>query len=285
VSGYEGLADLAQDAPPCAWALAYATADCDIFPCAPNKHPLTPNGYLDATRHPRIIKAWWTRWPCADPALAVPGRIVVVDIDRRSHRDGFRDFARLTGCDPLSVETPIATTVSGGLHLYYAAARPYKNMVAIDGTSIDTRSLGGYAILPTGSNGRRWLTSLSTPLAPAPGWLDTATRQERPNSLFHRPAPPASPPASPSKGSLFGRTLLVRAVRLIMTAPQGAQEETRHRQAYFVGTLIAAGAVNYEVAYRALVAAANAMPAYGRPWRDLDEKVAASLARGMGQGP
>ena len=70
-----------------------------------------------------------------------------------------------------------------------------------------------------------------------------------------------------------------------MTAPQGAQEETRHRQAFFIGTLIAAGAVDYDVAYQALVAAANAMPAHGRPWRNLDKKVAASLARGMEQGP
>ena len=77
----------------------------------------------------------------------------------------------------------------------------------------------------------------------------------------------------------------MRAVRLIMTAPPGAQEETRHRQSYFIGTLIAAGAVDYDVAYQALVAAAAAMPAYGKPWRNLDEKVAASLARGMGQGP
>ena len=140
-------------------------------------------------------------------------------------------------------------------------------------------------LLPVGGNGRRWLRKLSTtPLQPAPDWLDCATKQDRSASLFHRRTPEASPPASPSKGSLFGRTFLVRAVRMIMTAPQGAQEETRHRQAYFIGTLIAAGGIDYDVAYQALVAAANAMPAYGKPWRNLEAKVAASLARGMREG-
>ena len=71
---------------------------------------------------------------------------------------------------------------------------------------------------------------------------------------------------------------------LRMTAPQGAQEETRHRQAFLIGTLIAAGAIDYDVAHPALVAAAKEMPAYGKPWRNLEAKVAASLERGMREG-
>ncbi len=268
---------------PIDWALAYISHEFDIFPAAPSKHPLTPHGVKDATRDPDIIKARWRRWPFADPALAVPPNIVVADLDRKNGRDGFKDFERLAGCRPADVGTPIATTPSGGLHLYFSAEKPYKNAVAIDGTGVDTRAAGGYVILPAGGNGREWLRDLSTPLAPAPDWLDAAAKRETPNSLFHRPAPSASA-TSRSDGGLVGRPLLVRAVRLIMTAPQGAQEETRHRQAFFVGTLIAAGVVDYDVAYHALVAAANAMPAHDKPWRNLDQKVAASLARGMRAG-
>jgi hypothetical protein len=176
----------------------------------------------------------------------------------------------------------MATTPSGGLQLVYdAAGKTYRNRVAINGAGIDARSKGDYVVLPAAGNGRKWLRNLSsTPLQPAPGWLDAAAKQEPPNNLFHRPAS-----TSRSDGGLVGRSLLVRAVRLIMTAPQGAQEETRHRQSYFVGALIADGALDYEIAHRALVAAANAMPAHGKPWRNLEQKIAASLARGMERGP
>ena len=265
---------------PVEWALAYAAAGYDVFPCGADKHPLASNGYLDATRDPDIIQAWWTRWPYAEPALAVPSNIVVADLDRKNHKDGIRDFESLHGCDPLSVETPIATTPSGGLHLYFAAAKPYANKVALNGTGIDTRSRGGSVGLPSTGNGRKWIRRLSaTPLQPAPDWLDCATKQNPSASLLMRPAPLPG-----SNGGLFGRTFLVRAVRLIMTAPPGAQEDTRHRQSFLIGTLIAAGVVDYDVAFQSLVAAANAMPAHGKPWRNLDERIAASLARGMEQG-
>jgi bifunctional DNA primase/polymerase-like protein len=284
VSEDRSSAGFGQGASPIEWALAYASHGLDVFPCAANEHPLTPNGFLNATRDPGTLKTLWRRWPCAEPALAVPGFMVVVDLDRKNRKDGFQDFERLDGRDPLSVETPTATTPGGGLHLYFSAAKPYKNTVAIGGTGIDTRSEGGYVILPCRDNGRRWLRRLSaTALAPAPDWLDCAAKQETSNSLFPRRTPAAPPPSSTLNGGLIGRPFLVRAVRLIMTAPQGAQEETRHRQAYFMGSLIAGGALDYEIAYRALVAAANAMPAHGKPWRNLEQKIAASLARGMEQ--
>ena len=270
---------------PLAYTLAYASEGLDVFPCAADKRPLTPNGFKDATTNPEIIRACWARWPFADPAWALPPDIVVADLDEKHGKHGVADFIRLESHDPRDVTTPIATTPSGGLQLFYASAgKAYRNKVAIDRTGIDTRTAGGYVVLPAGGNGRGWFRDLSTPLAPAPGWLDAAEKRETPNNLFHRPAT-AMRSCDNLNSGLIGRPLLVRAVRLIMTAPPGAQEETRHRQSYFIGTLIAAGAVDYDVAYRALVAAANAMPAYGRPWRDLEEKVAASLARGMGQSP
>ena len=118
-----GSAHVLQGVSPVDWALAYAAHGLEVFPCAADKRPLTPNGFLDASRDPDIIKTWWRRWPCAEPALAVPGHFVVVDIDRKNHKDGFRDFEALDGRDPRRVETPIATTPGGGLHLYFSAAK------------------------------------------------------------------------------------------------------------------------------------------------------------------
>ena len=279
----KGSIALSQGASPVEWAVAYASHGLDVFPCAANKVPLTPNGFLDATRDPDRITAWWARWPCAEPALAVPGRIVVVDLDRRDRKDGFQDFERLDGRDPLSIETPIATTPGGGLHLFYAAAKPYKNAVAIGGTGIDTRTAGGYVVLPAGGNGRRWLRRLSTtPLQPAPGWLDCAARQEPPTSLPARPPPLEARPAGPL--STIARELLQRAVARILGAPQGEQEDTRHRQCFWVGCLIADGVLDYTIASRALITAAKLMAAHAEPWRNLEEKVQASIERGMQTG-
>jgi Bifunctional DNA primase/polymerase, N-terminal len=265
------------------WAVAYAAHGLDVFPCAANKVPLTPNGFLDATRDPGTIQVWWARWQCAEPALAVPGRIVVVDIDRKNRKDGFRDFERLDGRDPLSVETPIATTPSGGLHLYFMASKPYRNAVAIDGTGIDTRTTGGYVILPTGGNGRRWLRRLSTtPMRLSPGWLDCVARQEPPAGLSARPSPLEAGPAGPL--STIARELLQKAIARILNAPQGEQEDTRHRQCFWVGCLIADGVLDYAIASRALVTAAKLMADHAEPWRNLEEKVQASIERGMEKG-
>jgi len=64
-------------------ALAYANRHGKlVFPCHANKHPLTANGYKDASRDPAIIGGWWDRNP--DALIGLPtGRIngtIVLDI-------------------------------------------------------------------------------------------------------------------------------------------------------------------------------------------------------------
>jgi hypothetical protein len=253
------------------WALAYARHGLDLIPCRAEKSPLTLNGRKDATCNLTIVEDWWTRWPFADPAWALPATVVVVDIDIKNGRNGYRDFKRMSGCDPHAVETPATSTPSSGLQLFFAAAKPYRNRVSIGGGGIDTRTLGGYVVLPGASNGRQWLKPLrGIPMAPAPGWLDCAPRQARAAALFRRPRER-------------------REARWRWTAPAprssplrtGAQDDTRHRACFRIGTLIAHGDLDYETALNTLIAATRAMPAYRKPWRDLDERIEASIARGM----
>ncbi|HEY4808728.1 MAG TPA: bifunctional DNA primase/polymerase [Roseiarcus sp.] len=260
-------------AQPVSWALAYARHDLNIFPCAPNKQPLTANGFKDATYNLAVIEDWWRRWPHADPAWALPSTVVVVDIDIKNGRNGYRDFERLNGCDPHAVETPTASTPSGGLQLFFAASRPYRNRVAIDGTGLDTRTTGGYCVLPGPDNGRRWLKPLrGAPMAEAPAWLDCAPRQAPAAAIFRRP-----------RGRGEARVALQRACAKIAAAPDGAQDATRHRECFRIGTLIAHGDLDYGTALSALIAASRSMPAYRKPWRDFEERVEASIARGMGR--
>ena len=103
--------------------------------------------------------------------------MVVVDIDMKHGKNGYVDFKDRAGCDPQDVVTPMATTPSGGLHLFYAATKPYKNAVAIDGTGIDIRAEGGYVVLPAARQRPRMAAPLigwtARPLMPAPAWLDS----------------------------------------------------------------------------------------------------------------
>lgn len=264
-----------------AWARAYTSFRSPAFPeglpllvVNAAKVPLTRRGVYDATTDLRIIANWLERWPDAELALAVPPTVVVLDLDRKHGEDGYRDFERFDGRDPLLVETPQALSPSGGAHLIFSAAQAYPNRIKIKGTGVDIRSKAGYVVLPGPGNGRRWLKRLSTtPLAPAPPWLADAVQADRPVLDLH--------PVASRQEAL---AVLTWAVARIVGAPAGEQENIRHRQCFKIGTLIAEGVMDYAIARQALITAAEAMPAYGAPWRDLEAKVEASLERGMREG-
>ena len=140
-----------------AWALRYGEAGLRIFPVNARGAPLTLHGFKDASSDPEVISAWRRKRAHCDFGWAVPADIIAVDLDMKHGKNGFRDFRDRAGCDPRDVPTPQATTPSGGMHLFYKATKPYKNAVAIDGTGIDTRTEGGYVVLPLPCNGREWL--------------------------------------------------------------------------------------------------------------------------------
>ena len=117
---------------------AYAHDGFRMFPCRADKKPLVPHWRDYATCDDAIIELWLRRWPYADWAWAVAATVVVVDIDVKGGKNGYRDFERLEGHDPRTVETAAATTPSGGMMLFYAAAKLYKNRVAIGGNGTST---------------------------------------------------------------------------------------------------------------------------------------------------
>jgi hypothetical protein len=225
-----------------AWAMHYAVAGLLIFPVNANKKPLTTHGFKDATSDPAAIEAWREKWAHCEFGWAAPAG-VVVDVDIKHGKNGYADFKRLAGCDPRDVLTPQATTPSGGLQVFYAASKPYKNAVAIDGTGIDTRAEGGYVVLPLPGNGREWLRPLigadgaTEPLLPAPAWLDAALRKApSPRApLILAPRSALAPPSSDSWAQKKALAQLARACAKIAAAPCGAQDATRHAQCFYIG--------------------------------------------------
>ena len=275
-----------------ALALRYADAGMKIFPVNAAKKPLVDHWPVSASSDPAVIEACLRKWAHCEFAWALPANVVVVDLDEKNGKHGYADFKSLAGCDPRDVMTPSASTPTGGLHLVYAALRPYKNAApAIAGTGIDTRSIGGYVVLPLPGNGRQWLRQLigadgaMAPLLPAPAWLDCAVRttpQAR-ASLILAPRAALVPPSSDSQAQRGARAKLAQACARIAAAPCGAQDATRHAQCFYIGGLVARGDLGYEEAFVGLLVAARAMPAYREPWRDLETRVARSLEAGIGR--
>jgi hypothetical protein len=217
---------------PLAWAIAYAAAGVSVFPVTAGRTPLTPHGFHNATTDAATIKGWWARHPYADAAWGLAASVVVVDLDAKSGRDGKRDFEAIEGKPPDAVETPIATTPTGGLHLYFGAGdrRLRQFSGAIPGhPGIDTRVGGkGFAILPGAGNGRAWLRPLSTPLAPAPAWL--------PDEKEDRGAAPA--PAQP-RASPFTRYGADTRVRRIALRVERAVEGERNSVTFWAACRLA----------------------------------------------
>jgi hypothetical protein len=265
-----------------AWARAYVTFRSPAIPSgmelfiadSETRKPLTLHGCHDGTTDLATIARGLMRHPEAELAWKAPPTVVVTDLGEKNGKHGIADFKRYDGRDPRDVETPHASIPTGGGHLLWSASRLYPNVVGIEGSGIDLRSRGGYVILPCANNGRHWDKRLSTtPIAPAPAWLSRALRKDQPATSF-----------KPIESRTEALWVLRRAVVMIISGPHGQQENVRHRQCFCVGVLIAKGALDYATACRALIAAANEMPVYGDPWRDLEEKVRASIVRGMDRG-
>jgi hypothetical protein len=144
-----------------AWASAYISFRAPAFPDglpifpvdAGTRRPLTVHGAYDATSDFAVISAKLRNCPTADLALHVPASALVVDLDVKGNKRGLADFERFDGRDPTAVETPQASSPSGGLHLIFSASQPYPNAVAIKGTGVDLRWRGGYVVLPGDGNG------------------------------------------------------------------------------------------------------------------------------------
>jgi hypothetical protein len=263
------------------WARGYAALNLQIFPVNARKTPLCPHGSKDATSELVVIAGWIQRFPYCDWGVALTASDVVVDLDVKLGRNGYRDFERLDGRSPYDVLTPRATTPSGGAHLYFRALKPYKNAVGILGTGIDVRTAGGYVILPgppgPGGNGRVWEESFNTPMADAPVWLDCAIRRDSP-ALSSTLSPPQPPPDSKTRA--LALTTLQLACRKIVAARRGTRDNIRHVQCFFIGGLIGGGALDEATALHSLLEAARAMVG-ANEFHDLERRVRNSVRAGM----
>jgi hypothetical protein len=268
-------------------ALIYISLGWPIFPCASSKRPLIEGGFKSATRDPKQIIEWWSRWRHAEPAVALPPSHLVVDLDRKGGHDAFRDFERLAGCPVDQFPSPQATTPSGGRHIFCSTGgRTFRNTVRIEGTAIDLRTAGGYVLLPAPGNGRSWLPDKSRNFAPVPDWLLTLSAADLPQPVLRPTFAPVESCGGPS--SRYGLATLRAICAEIESAANGRQEVTLNSGAYKVGRLIADRQLSDD-AVDQLVGAALAMPSYDpdRPWMRalIENKIHRAIEHGKGLRP
>ena len=130
-------------------ALGYAARGWPVFPCQPTKKPYTSHGYKDATVNTDQIRKWWGYWKSAAIGLDCgSARLLVIDLDTKNGVDAYGNWFAL-GIDATYALT--SRTPSGGSHLIFTVpeGETLGSTVGKLAAGIDTRSEGGYVILPS----------------------------------------------------------------------------------------------------------------------------------------
>lgn len=234
-------------------AAFWARAGVPVFPCGPDKSPLTPHGFKDATADLQSVAAYWLEHPSAlvgVPTGAASGLFVVdLDIDKDTGEAiGEASFAAL-GLSDLIGTVPTVATPSGGRHLYFRDCG-LGNTAGKLGPKIDTRGAGGYVIAagsrtPTGA-----YTLLNGSLAPQglPSAPEALTGPLRGKSGPERAQRPLRIDTGAQKG--WAEAALQGELGRVTTAREGERNNALNRAAFSLGQIVAGGGLN-EAATRA----------------------------------
>ena len=110
----------------CNKALEWASRGRPVFPCGPDKRPLTSHGFKDASTEPSEIRQMWSMHP--DAMIGMPtgkaSGIVVLDFDLDEDK-GFNAvpvFTELRAAGMVPEGTYTVRTPRGGLHVHLEAS-------------------------------------------------------------------------------------------------------------------------------------------------------------------
>jgi|GEM_PF-1608589 len=223
-------------------ALAFAAQGVAVFPCKPGeKVPACAHGCKDATTDPEQIRAWWTRNPDFNVAIATgsASKMAVADLDVK---DGANGLDSLLTLEPHPLPTVCAWTPHDGCHRYHLMnGEPVRNRANVV-PGVDVRGEGGYVLAPPSVvDGKpyRWHTGAALgelELAPVPEWMLEPKRQER----------QAVPPRTTRIGETtrYGRAALDRELAALRSAQVGERNETLNRCAFALSGLVKGGEID-----------------------------------------
>ena len=280
-------------------ALAYAKKGWAVLPLR-GKLPAIAKcdggrGVHDATTDVETITTWWTKRPNANIGVACGegSNFWTLDVDPR--HDGDETLAELEkahGTLPTTVEQ---FTGGGGRHILFKFnGDAIRNRVNSLGNGLDVRATGGYIVVapschPETKRPYAWNVDAhpdEVEIADAPAWL-----LERVIDKPKEPAPKA-PQADPyfafgqrvSNGGAYAEVALRREAEAVEAAAPGQQESTLNAAALKIGSLVGAGALEYNTALDTLTEAGLCMANVPdrEPWTR--EQIAAKVEHGLRDG-
>lgn len=149
------------------FALAFASAGFHLHPCKEDKKPHLDAWPDRATTEKAQISAWAQQFPgCRWGVAAGKSGLVIIDSDIKENKRGEDTLALLQADNGQLPETYTVRTKSGGIHRYFKGQT--KTASQNLGPALDTRSVGGYAIIPDGID---YLPLNQAPIVPAPQWI------------------------------------------------------------------------------------------------------------------
>jgi hypothetical protein len=223
-----------------------------IFPCNGKKIPLTLHGFKDATTDEQQIRTRVERYPGALWGYAVSKDTVVLDLDMKHGKNGKLEFEKLQGCKPEEFDAPRVITGTGGIHLYTnSTGRDFKNTADIIALGVDTKTDGGYVIIPSGDGFYRWQNDPDTSQPSAPQWAEVALRN---GEEFKSNGAGSSDDFEWPPG--FGDDKLNWFCKLVRESQEGHWDETR-RKIFKFGRWAGGGAIDVDIALKKLDEAAR----------------------------
>ena len=118
------------------YALEYARRGWRVFPLS-GKIPLkNSHGFEDATTDEMTIRSWWNDNPMYNIGIATgrsSGGLVVLDLDRKNGKDGYKALVEWQIQNRLSrpfPDTVKAVSGTGGEHWYYQMPECYLTAVS-----------------------------------------------------------------------------------------------------------------------------------------------------------